>query len=93
MFKLPPYPAPTGPVWKGMTLDEMRMRRTLVQARMEIQKFKMTSQIEGMKTRTPLFGGSNSVLSRFSGMFSFAEYAFFAIKVFKLLSPMFRRKK
>lgn len=93
MLKLPPYPQATGPQWGGMTLDEMRMRRTLVQARMEIQKFKMSAQIEAMKTSAPIFGGSNSIFSRVSSVFSVAEYGLFAFKIIRLVLPFLRRKK
>ncbi len=90
MLNLPPQPQVTPSAeWRGMTLDEMRMRRTLVQARLQIQKFKLTSQIEAMKAKAPVFGGSNSLLSRLSTAFTFAEYALFAVKVFKL----FRKRK
>lgn len=93
MFKLPPFPQPAGPQWGGMTLDEIRMRRTLVQARMEIQKFKMTAQMESMKASAPLFGGSNSIFSRVSGVFSVAEYGLFAFKIIRMILPFLRRKK
>lgn len=93
MINLPPYPKKQASNWGGMTLQEIQMRRTLVAARMEIKKFQMASQIEAMKSRTPVFGGSNSLFSRLSGAFTMAEYAFFAIKVFRLMSPLFRRKK
>lgn len=93
MISLPPYPKPTGPQWRGMTLQEIQMRRTLVQARMEIQKFKLASQSEAMKNRAPLFGGANSIFSRVSGAFTVAEYAFFGIRLIRLISPLFRRRK
>lgn len=94
MISLPPYPKPTVNHNRGgMTLHEIQMRRTLLAARMEIKKFQMASQVEAMKTRTPLFGGSNSLFSRLSGAFTLAEYGLFAIKVFRLFSPIFRKKK
>ncbi len=93
MLNLPPYPQPTGPEWGGMTLNELRMRRTLVQARMQIQKFNIASHVEAMKSRAPLFGGSNSIFSRLTGALSFAEYAFFGLKLFKLVAPLIRRRK
>ena len=93
MFNLPPYPQASGPTWGGMTLHEIQTRRTLVQARMEIQKFKMTSQITDMKTKAPVFGGSNSLFSRLSGAFTLAEYGFFAIKIYRMMAPIFRKRK
>ena len=93
MINLPPYPKAPETDWPGLTLDQIRMRRALVQARMEIQKYKLTSQLEHMRDRTPLFGGSGSLFSRITGALSFAEYAFLAVKVFKMFSSVFGRKK
>ena len=93
MINLPPYPKAQENNWKGLTLDELRMRRALVQARMEIQKYKLNGLVDGMRERTPLFGGSTSLFSRITGALSFAEYAFFAVRLIKLVSPIFRKKK
>lgn len=93
MINLPPYPQNTTPGWSGMTLQEIQMRRTLLAARMEIKKFQMASQLEAMKSKAPVFGGPNSLFSRLSGAFTLAEYGLFAIKIFRLVSPMFRRRK
>lgn len=93
MINLPPYPQTPDSDWAGLTLDEIRMRRALVQARMEIQKYKLNAQIEGMRERTPLFGGSSSLFSRLTGALSFAEYAFLAVRLFRMVSPIFKKKK
>ena len=93
MINLPPYPQNSNSEWGGMTLQEIRMRRTLVAARMEIKKFQIASQVEAMKTKAPVFGGSNSLFSRLGNAFTLAEYGIFAVKIFRLLAPVFRRKK
>ena len=93
MINLPPYPKEEAVEWAGLTLDQIRMRRALVQARMEIQKFKLTAQVENCKKRAPFIGGSSSLLSRVAGAFTVAEYAFFAIRLFRMAAPIFRRKK
>lgn len=93
MINLPPYPQAPDNNWKGLTLDEIRMRRALVQARMEIQKYKLNAQIDTIRERTPLFGGSSSLLSRITGALSFAEYAFLAVKFIRLIAPVFKKKK
>ena len=86
MINLPPYPNEPAPDWAGLTLQEIRMRRALVQARMEIQKFKMSAQIDTYKQRAPLF-------SRITSAFPLAEYGFFAVKAFRMMAPLFRRRK
>ena len=93
MISLPPYPNDPVPDWRGLTLREMQMRRALVQARMEIEKFKMSAHIASARNRAPIFGGSGSLFSRLTGALSIAEYAFFAVKAFRLVAPIVRRKK
>lgn len=93
MINLPPYPKAPDNGWKGLTLDEIRMRRALVQARMEIQKYHLQTHLEGMRERTPLFGGSSSLFSRITGALSCAEYAFLAVRLFRMVAPIFRNKK
>lgn len=97
MINLPPFhnsPAsPGAPDWAGLTLREIEMRRTLVQARMEIQKFKLAGQLDGIRQSTSRFTNVGSMFSRVAGVFSVAEYAFFAVKAFRFISPLFRRKR
>lgn len=93
MINLPPYPKEEAVQWPGYTLDELRMRRALVQARMEIEKFKLNAEVERYKQRAPILGGRSSMLSRVAGAFTLAEYAFFAVRLFRMAAPLFRRKK
>lgn len=93
MLNLPPYPMNEGPQWTGYTYEEMQMRRTMVQAQMEIQKFKLAARLDSYRRRAPLIGGSSSLFSRLAGAFSMAEYAFFAIRLVKMAAPLFRKKK
>ena len=93
MINLPPYPKEDAIKWAGHTLEQMQMRRTLVQARMEIQNFKLNAEINRCKENVPILGGGPSVLSRIAGVFSIAEYAFFAVRLFRMAAPIFRRKK
>ena len=93
IINLPPYPKEETIQWSGFTLGEIRMRRALVQARMEIEKFKLNAEVERYKQRAPIFGGRSSLLSRVAGAFTVAEYAFFAIRLFRMAAPLFRRKK
>lgn len=77
--------------WRGMTLEQIQMQRALVQARMEIQKFKIATHLEA--ARKSSFFGEGSLLSRFSGVFTFAEYGVMAFKLVKTIAPIFRRRK
>jgi len=93
MINLPPYPKEEAVEWPGLTLEQMQMRRALLQARMEIQKFKLNAEVERYKQKAPFIGGNSSVISRIAGAFSWFEYAFFAIRLYRLAAPIFRRKK
>ena len=75
-----------------MTLREIQMRRMLVQARMEIEKYRMDISLTRLRDSDPLakFG---SFTSRLAGAFSIAEYIFFGIKAIKWIWPFFRGKK
>lgn len=94
MINLPPYqPNPDQAAWQGMTLEEMQMQRALVQARMEIQKYKLNNRLEGLKESTPLLsGGRNSLLGRIAGAFTVVEYVTFAVKLIRMVAPVFRKK-
>ncbi len=93
MISLPPYPERPAQEWPGLTLHEIQMRRALVQARMEIQKFKISAQTNSYREKVSFFGGSNSLFSRISGVISIAEYAFLGIKAFRFFAPFLKRKK
>ncbi|MBD5234150.1 MAG: hypothetical protein HDS65_08245 [Bacteroidales bacterium] len=93
MINLPPYPERPAEQWPGLTLHEIQMRRALVQARMEIQKFKISAQTSSYRDKVSFFGGSNSLFSRVSGVISIAEYAFLGIKALRFITPFIRRKK
>lgn len=86
MINLPPLPDNTTQEWPGLTLQEIRMRRALVQARMEIQKFKMNAAVDSYRRKMPLFGNSsNSLLGRVAGAFSVVDYGIFAFKAVRWL--------
>ncbi len=94
MINLPPYQqSPEQNAWKGMTLEEMQMQRALVQARMEIQKYRLNTNLAGLKESTPLLsGGRNSLLGRIAGAFTIVEYISFAVKLVRMVAPIFKKK-
>lgn len=78
--------------WKGYTLDELRYRRALVEARTEIEKYRLSAMAGQLKERSGFFG-SNSLFSRVAGAISYAEYAILAYRMARKVIPLFRRKK
>ncbi|MDE6467467.1 MAG: hypothetical protein K2L28_01055 [Muribaculaceae bacterium] len=93
MINLPPFPNDPEPDWAGLTLQQIQMKRALVQARMEIQKFKLSAHVDGYRRRVPIFGGSQSLFSRLTGALTLAEYGYLGLKAVRMLSPLFRRRK
>lgn len=92
MINLPPFPKPDVPDWHGLTLREIQMRRIMVQTRMEIEKCRMSAGIDHARQHMPLIGGNgSSVFSRIASAFTFAEYAFMAIRVIRWIVAL--RKK
>ena len=93
MINLPPYNNDSAQDWAGMTLQEIQMRRAVVHARMEIQKYKLSAHADGLRRRVPGLGSvPSSFFSRILGVFSFAEYALFGVKIFKFLRKLRKRK-
>lgn len=91
IINLPPYHDNPDPNWAGLTLREIEMRRVMVQARMEIEKYKMANMADVFKNNHPVLSGSN-FFGRIMRAFSFAEYAFLAVKLFKMVRPLFSKK-
>lgn len=94
MSNLPQYPTTIAEnSWRGYTLEEMQVQRALVQARIEIQKFQLASQFNAVKEGNPLLSGSkNSLLGRIAGAISIVEYAAFAVKLYRMIAPIFKKK-
>ena len=51
MINLPPYPKTGDQNWRGLTIREIQMRRVLVQTRMEIEKYRMSTAMDRVKER------------------------------------------
>lgn len=88
MINLPPYHNDPADNWAGMTLQEIQMRRALVQARMEIEKYRLQTKVENLQNNNPL-ASAGGWMSRVAGAFTWIEYAFMAVKIFN----WFRKRK
>ena len=64
--------------WKGYTLDELRYRRALVGARVEIEKYRLNAL---------------SLVGRVMGAFRYAEYAILGFKLIKRVSKLMRGRR
>ena len=79
--------------WKGYTLDELRYRRALVGARMEIEKYRLNALTEQYRRMPQRLSGSGSLLGRVLGAFSYAEYAIVGFKLVRGIMKLFRKRR
>ncbi len=77
--------------WRGYSLDELRYERVIALTRIQIEKAKFLDAAETTKEAMPLIGHS-SAMGLFKSI-SRLEYLFLAIKLYRKLSPMFKKKK
>lgn len=79
--------------WKGYTLDEIRYRRAIVGARMELEKYRLNTLTEQYRRMPQRLAGSGSLVGRVMGAFSYAEYAILGFKLIRRISKMFRGRR
>lgn len=84
--------------WRGYTLEELRYKRAETMARTEIEKYRLSLATERVKESTPLLGGSGGggmlgLLSRSGSWISYLEYGLMAYRLFKRITPLFRKKR
>ena len=79
--------------WKGSTLDELRYRRALVGARVEIEKYRLNALTEQYRRMPQRLTGSTSLVGRVMGAFSYAEYAILGFKLIKRVSKLMRGRR
>ncbi len=77
--------------WKGYNLDELRYARMIALTRIEIERSKLYDAAESTRESLPIVG-SSSISSVFRSI-SKLEYAIIAFKLFRKLSPLFKKKK
>lgn len=76
--------------WSGYTLEELRYMRMLTLTRLEIEKAKLIDATEATRESLPIIG-STSAGTLFKSI-SKLEYLFVAIKLFRKLAPLFKKK-
>ncbi len=91
MSSLPSFNNAAPGQWKGYTLREIQMRRTLVQARIEIQKYKLSMATQGVRDK--FSGNGSGVMGRIMSAFTYAEYAVMAFKVIRKAVGVFKRSR
>lgn len=79
--------------WKGYTLDELRYRRALVGARIEIEKYRLNALTEQYRNMPQRLTGSGSLVGRVMGAFSYAEYAILGFRLVRRMVKLFRGRR
>ena len=87
---------PEEPQWGGYTLDEIRYRRALTMARIQIEKERIgmgARQIYAAKmNRMPGVKGSG-IVSKMMSALTMADYAVIGIKLVRKLSSIYKSSK
>lgn len=83
-------PAKTN-TWRGYTLDELRYERVIALTRIEIEKSKLIDAAESSRNDLP-FVGRSTATTLFRSI-SKIEYLILAIKLFRKVAPLFKKKK
>lgn len=76
--------------WSGYTLEELRYEKVVALARIQIEKAKLIDVAESTRESLPIIGNSSA-----SGIFksiSRFEYLILAIKLYRKIRPLFKRK-
>lgn len=78
--------------WKGYDLDQLRYRRAYVLARSEIERIRLMSRYESLRSGLPSIKTSG-VASRMLKGLSYMDYAFLAYKAVTKAMKLFGRRR
>lgn len=80
--------------WKGLTLEQLRMRRAKALLRREVGKVKMNAALDGMKTRVNDNGIRGLMFNdKTLGHLKTADYVFLGWKIAQIFFKARKRKK
>ena len=78
--------------WQGYTLEELQYARMIALTRIEIEKSKLIDATESTRSTLPFIGSASSMGTLFKSI-SKLEYFIIAFKLFRKITPLFRKKK
>lgn len=76
--------------WRGYDFDQLVYHRLLTQARLEVEKARLTETVASLKQGTPFM--SKGFTRRLFSAFTFVDYAVIAMKLFRKIKPLFSKK-
>lgn len=76
--------------WKGYTFEELQYRKVVLEAAIESQRVRLLETSEKLKSDTPInFLSNTGAIMRF---INFASYGVMAVKLFRTIRPLFKKK-
>lgn len=78
--------------WKGLTLDELQYAKVITLTRIEIEKARMIDAAEATRASLPFVGQPQTASTIFNAI-GRIEYLIIAIRLFRKIAPLFRKKK
>ncbi len=79
------------PEWPGYDLDRIMYERAVLLARIEVEKERLS--FEGERLRHGNVSMSRSFFSRMLGVVGYADFIVLGLRIWRTISPVFRRKK
>lgn len=83
---------PSTEEWKGLTLDEIRMRRLLTLTRIEIDKAHL-QHLTNNYTSSGKISTSTPIMRKLTGALDYMDYGVLAFRLGKSIFKLFHRKK
>lgn len=75
--------------WDGYTLDELKYKRLVSEAKIEVSKSVL---LERIKHATTANGAMNSLMNKINGAFNYVDYAILAIRIGKKIYSYFKKQ-
>ncbi len=79
------------PQWKGYDIDELRYQMAYTQARLEIEKERMSASARGIYSSTSLTK-SGGIVSKLLGGLNYFDYAIIAFRLWKKARGLWSRR-
>lgn len=75
--------------WKGLGYEELMYRRALVSTKLEINNYKIATEVNNLRNGMPAFAGT-ALKSCFKSL-AYLDYIVFAVKAIRRIREMFKK--
>lgn len=80
------------PDWKGYTIDELRYQQAYTQARLEIERERMTASAQSLYSGS-IAGKAGGIMGKVLGSLNYVDYAVLAFRLFRKVYTIFHRRR